>query len=226
MVKKWLKQLFLYGGIFGASWFGTGYIANVYENFVSQSSSISTNLNEKNLDSNDIFVRLNKDSSFTWIDDVYATTTGTKVEKVYVVEGCAVWVFPSEKLAADAYSSGLFDTYPGEVWYGKDSYSEKGIALLTTSKNSDCGQEVFITFNWDLLDEINESGINNKNSIENNGNSTITIDDLERLQKEQQEFEKQQQFYDWSQQQLENNNNRQNCIDVANQLGISSINCY
>lgn len=226
MVKKWLKQLFLYGGIFGASWFGTGYIANVYENFVSQSSGISTNLNEKNLDSNDIFVRLNKDSSFTWIDDVYATTTGTKVENVYVVEGCAVWVFPSEKLVADAYSSGFFDTYPGEVWYGKDSYSEKGIALLTTSKDSDCGQEVFITFNWDLSAEINKSGINNKNSIDNNSNSTITIDDLERLQKEQQEFEKQQQFYDWSQQQLENNNNRQNCIDIANQLGISSIHCY
>ena len=48
--------------------------------------------------------------------------------------------------AAD--KAGQFGFYQGEVWYGGDDKSGKGVALLTKSKTTDCAQYVFKILNW------------------------------------------------------------------------------
>jgi hypothetical protein len=120
---------------------------------VSSSNSSSSTSSTEPLD---IFTRLNDEGTFLWEEDTVLSITDTKVEHIYFGGDCAVWVFPSEADVNQANASGEFSFYKGEVWFGGDQASEKGIALLTDSKSSKCSVVVFSVLNW-LVDDSNGS---------------------------------------------------------------------
>jgi hypothetical protein len=96
----------------------------------------------------DIQTRLNEQGSFDWTEDRFSAITDTKVQHIYFGGGCAVWVFPNYSDVESADKSGQFGFYKGEVWYGQDDLSEKGVALLTDSKETSCAKVVFKVLNW------------------------------------------------------------------------------
>ena len=104
-----------------------------------------------------ILQRLNEEGSFDWVEDRFAPVTGSNVENIYTAMGCSVWVFANESEVKNASNTSLFDFYDGELWYGADSYSPKGVALLTTSKNYPCAKVVFKALNWTTDNSLNDS---------------------------------------------------------------------
>lgn len=107
----------------------------------------------------DILQRLNDEGSFTWVEDRFAQATDSGVESIYTVKDCSVWVFKSLDELTKADETGTFGFFNGEVWYGSDSYSSKGVALLTSSKDSPCAKVVFKSLNWKM--ESNDSDSSN-----------------------------------------------------------------
>lgn len=104
-----------------------------------------------------ILQRLNEEGSFNWVEDRFAPVTGSNVESIYTVKGCSLWIFANESEVNSANDGGLFEFYNGEVWYGTDSYSPKGVALLTESKDSPCAKVVFQSLNWTTENNIDDS---------------------------------------------------------------------
>ena len=96
----------------------------------------------------DILERLQAGGSIDWVEDRFASVTGTTVEHIYFGDGCSIWQFPSYEEVEAADKAGQFGFYQGEVWYGGDDKSGKGVALLTKSKTTDCAQYVFKILNW------------------------------------------------------------------------------
>lgn len=96
----------------------------------------------------DVFTRLNNEGTYEWAEDRFKSITETTVMNIYFGGGCAVWVFPTYADAKDTNDAGNFDFYKGEVWYGEDSVSGRGIVLLTEDQNSKCSQVVFSVFDW------------------------------------------------------------------------------
>lgn len=107
----------------------------------------------------DILQRLNTEGSFEWIEDRFAPVTDSDVENIYTVKGCSVWVFANGDEATRAYETGTFNFYEGEIWYGFDTYSPKGVVLLTTSKDRSCAQVVFKSLNWTTENEDKPSPV-------------------------------------------------------------------
>lgn len=126
----------------------------------SEPQSTPETLETLNYDSTetDIFTRLNDEGTFDWKEDPFSPITDTTVEHIYFGGGCAVWVFPSYEDVSAENDGGSFDFYKGEVWYGEDSLSFKGVALLTDSKDSRCGRVVFEVLDWTVDESGEDSG--------------------------------------------------------------------
>lgn len=105
----------------------------------------------------DIFTRLNNEGTYLWEEDPFSPITDTTVEHIYFGGGCAVWVFPSYDDVIAENNQGSFDFYKGEVWYGEDYLSTKGVALLTESKDSRCGRVVFEVLDWSVEESTDDS---------------------------------------------------------------------
>ena len=110
----------------------------------------------------DVFTRLNNEGTYEWGVDRFNSITETSVMNIYFGGDCAVWVFPTYSEAKDENDAGNFDFYKGEVWYGEDSVSGRGIVLLTEDQTSRCSQVVFSVFNWTIEEE--DSGPADANS--------------------------------------------------------------
>jgi hypothetical protein len=124
----------------------------------SSSNSVDTSFNStESTSSETILERLNNEGSFEWTADKVNSITGTKVDGVYFGGGCAVWEYPSEADVTYANENDELDFYKGEVWYGGDSMSSKGVALLTESKDTKCATVVFQVLGWNLEDTEDES---------------------------------------------------------------------
>lgn len=127
------------------------------------SSCSSSNSDDVTFDSTDstimesIFERLTNEGTYEWTEDRFSAIVETKVEHIYFGGGCAVWEYPSEIEVTDAYKNGELDFYDGEVWYGGDSLSSKGVALLTDSKDTECAKVVFQVLGWNTEESENES---------------------------------------------------------------------
>ena len=105
----------------------------------------------------DVFTRLNDEGTYEWGEDRFNSITETNVMNIYFGGGCAVWVFPTYADAKDENDAGNFDFYKGEVWYGEDDVSGRGIVLLTENQGSRCSQVVFGVFDWTIEDEQEDS---------------------------------------------------------------------
>jgi hypothetical protein len=124
----------------------------------SSSKSADTYLDSTDSTSSEsIFERLSNEGSFEWTEDRFSPIVETKVEHIYFGGDCAVWEYPTESDVADANENGELDFYKGEVWFGGDSFSSKGVALLTESKESKCAEVVFQVLGWDTSDSDTES---------------------------------------------------------------------
>ena len=115
----------------------------------------ATQVSEEIIDSarpevTDVFTRLNDEGSYEWGEDRFNSITETSVMNIYFGGGCAVWVFPTYAEAKNENDDGGFDFYKGEVWYGEDSVSGRGIVLLTEDQSSRCSQVVFDVFDWTI----------------------------------------------------------------------------
>ena len=120
-------------------------------NSVLNGGGTGTNVSES------ILQRLNEEGSFVWVEDRFAAITESSVENIYTTEGCSVWVFPNESEVTQINSGDFFNFYEGEVWYGVDSYSPKGVTLLTETTDSPCAQVVFKLLNWSIEEENDTS---------------------------------------------------------------------
>lgn len=112
--------------------------------------------------SESIFERLSNEGTYEWTVDRVNQLFETKLENVYFGGDCAVWVYPSESDVTEANAKGELDFYEGEVWYAGDSFSFKGVALLTDSKDTECAKVVFRVLGW--------------NSDESGDDSSETVD--------------------------------------------------
>ena len=121
------------------------------------SSTESTEATYEETFETDILTRLNDEGTYLWEEDPFSPITDTTVEHIYFGGGCAVWVFPSYADVSAENDGGSFDFYDGEVWYGEDYLSEKGVALLTDSKDSRCGRVVFQVLDWSVEEESDGS---------------------------------------------------------------------
>jgi hypothetical protein len=101
----------------------------------------------------DVFTRLNNEGTYEWGEDRFNSITDTSVMNIYFGGGCAVWVFPTYADATRENDAGNFDFYKGEVWYGEDSTSGRGVVLLTEDQKSRCSQVVFDVLNWTIEEE-------------------------------------------------------------------------
>ena len=110
-------------------------------------TSATSQVAVENVGAIDILERLQTGGSFTWTEDPF-NDPGSTAEHVYLSDQCAVWQFPSYDEVEAADKAGYFDFYKGEVWYGGDEVSGKGVALLTDSKTTDCAKYVFSILNW------------------------------------------------------------------------------
>lgn len=95
----------------------------------------------------DILTRLNARGSEGWEEDAFGSLD-SRVESIYLGGTCAVWVFPDQMTAETSYNDGLFEFFSGEVWYGGDSVSEKGVVLLTEGNTTSCYKTAFAVFDW------------------------------------------------------------------------------
>ena len=100
-----------------------------------------------------VLTRLNNEGTYEWAEDRFNSITETSVMNIYFGGGCAVWVFPTYADAKNENDRGGFDFYKGEVWYGEDDVSGRGIVLLTEGQSSRCSQVVFDVFNWTIEEE-------------------------------------------------------------------------
>jgi hypothetical protein len=124
----------------------------------SSSNDVNTSFNSTDsTSSQSIFDRLTNEGTFEWAEDRFSAIVETKVEHIYFGGGCAVWEYPSEGDVTAAHENGELDFYNGEVWYGGDSMSTKGVALLTDSKDTKCAAVVFQVLGWSLEEPGDES---------------------------------------------------------------------
>ena len=113
----------------------------------------------------DVFTRLNNEGTYEWSEDRFNSITDTSVMNIYFGGGCAVWVFPNYADAKYENEAGNFDFYKGEVWYGEDTTSGRGIVLLTEDQRSRCSQVVFKVFDWTLEEEDSAAADTNSSSL-------------------------------------------------------------
>jgi hypothetical protein len=107
--------------------------------------------------SESIFERLSNEGTYEWTVDRVNQLFETKLENVYFGGDCAVWVYPSESDVTEANAKGELDFYEGEVWYAGDSFSSKGVALLTDSKDTECAKVVFKVLGWNSEESGDDS---------------------------------------------------------------------
>lgn len=134
------------------------FLASILVSSCSSSTDINTSVDSPDSTSSQtIFERLTNEGSFEWTEDRFSAIVETQVEHIYFGGGCAVWEYPSQADVTAANENGELDFYEGEVWYGVDSMSPKGVALLTDSKDTKCASVVFQVLGWSLEDAGDES---------------------------------------------------------------------
>lgn len=154
-----ISAIFLLIGFFAFQTGGRG------ESSIGDYSYINTSESSDPVDI-DILTRLNEEGSFIWRASESTPITETSAESVYFGGDCAVWTFPNYQDADRANNDGYFSFYKGETWWGIDSLTNKGVTLLTESKDSTCARVVFSVLNWSLDEGSEDSESQNSENTE------------------------------------------------------------